>query len=103
MDSGVITALAFNDMAFTFDPEKSARNIAERGLSFDLVEQLEWNTARVVEDTRRDYGETRLQVLALLDGRLYAAVVTPRGEDLRVISFRKANRREMQRYGKEDQ
>ena len=89
-------------MAFTFDPEKNARNIAERGLSFDLVERLEWETAIIVEDTRRDYGETRLQVLALLDGRLYAAVVTPRGEDLRVISLRKANRREVERYGKKD-
>jgi uncharacterized DUF497 family protein len=89
-------------MAFTFDPEKSARNIAERGLSFDLVERFEWETARFVEDTRRDYGETRLQVLALMDGRLYAAVVTPRGEDLRVISLRKANRREVERYGKKD-
>ena len=89
-------------MAFTFDPEKSARNIAERGLPFDLVERFEWETARVVEDTRRDYGETRLQVLALMDGRLYAAVVTPRGEDLRVISLRKANRREVERYGKKD-
>jgi uncharacterized DUF497 family protein len=89
-------------MAFTFDPEKSARNIAERGLSFDLVERFEWETARFVEDTRRDYGETRLQVLALLDGRLYAAVVTPRGEDLRVISLRKANIREVERYGKKD-
>ncbi len=75
--------------------------MAERGLSFDLVERLEWDTAEVVEDMRRDYGETRLQVLALLDNRLYAAVVTPRGHDLRVISLRKANRREVERYGKE--
>ena len=55
----------------------------------------------VREDARRDYGETRLRVLALLDGRLYAAVVTPRGDDLRVISFRKANRREVKLYGNE--
>jgi uncharacterized DUF497 family protein len=89
-------------MAFTFDPEKNARNVAKRGLSFDLVERLEWETAIVVEDTRRNYGEIRLQVLARLEGRLYAAVATPRGEDLRVISFRKANRREVERYGKED-
>jgi uncharacterized DUF497 family protein len=33
---------------------------------------------------------------------LYAAVVTPRGEDLRVISLRKANIREVERYGKKD-
>jgi len=57
-------------MAFTFDPEKSARNVADRGLSFDLVERLEWETALVVEYIRKDYGETRLQVLALMDGRL---------------------------------
>jgi uncharacterized DUF497 family protein len=64
------------------------------------VERLEWDTALIVEDIRRGYGETRLQVLALLDRRLYAVVVTPRGEDLRVISFRKASRREVLRYGK---
>ena len=57
-------------------------------------------TVLIMEDVRKDYGETRLQVLALMDGRLYAAAVTPRGEDLRVISFRKANRREVIRYGK---
>ena len=50
-------------------------------------------TVLIMEDVRKDYGETRLQVLALMDGRLFAAVVTPRGEDLRFISFRKANRR----------
>ncbi len=89
-------------MAFTFDPEKNARNMAERGLSFELVEQLEWHTALVKEDRRRDYGETRLQVWAVLDDRLYVAVVTPRGEDLRVISFRRANKREEKIYGQKD-
>jgi hypothetical protein len=89
-------------MAVTFDPEKNARNIAERGLSFERVVELEWDTALIVEDTRSDYGEPRLLVMALLDGRLHAAVVTPRGEDLRVISFRKANRREVRLYGEKD-
>lgn len=89
-------------MAFTFDPEKSARNVIDRGLPFELVERLEWATALVMEDVRKDYGETRLQVFALMDGRLYAAVVTPRGNDLRVISFRKANRKEVTQYGKQE-
>lgn len=88
-------------MAFTFDPKKSARNAAQRGLPFDLVDQLEWTTALIVEDRRRDYGEVRLQVLALMEGRLYAAVVTPRGTDLRIISFRKASRQEVRRYDKQ--
>jgi uncharacterized DUF497 family protein len=89
-------------MAFTFDPGKSAKNAAERGLPFELVEQIEWTKAEVIEDTRRNYGETRLQVLAPLGGRLYAIVVTPRGEDLRVISLRKASKREVERYGSKD-
>jgi uncharacterized DUF497 family protein len=89
-------------MAITFDPEKNAKNIAERGLSFERVAELDWDTALIVEDTRRDYGEPRLRVIARLGGRLHAAVVTPRGEDLRVISFRRASRKEVRLYGKED-
>jgi uncharacterized DUF497 family protein len=89
-------------MAITFDPAKNARNIAERGLSFERVVDLDWDTAVIIEDTRRDYGELRLQVMARLDGRLHAVVVTPRGEDLHVISFRRANRREVSRYGKKE-
>jgi uncharacterized DUF497 family protein len=89
-------------MAVTFDPEKNARNIAERGLSFGRVAELEWDTAVIAEDTRGDYGEPRLLVMARLDGRLHAAVVTPRGADLHVISFRRANKREVKRYGKKD-
>ncbi len=86
-------------MALTFDADKNARNIAERGLSFELVADLEWGTALVVEDMRRDYGETRLRVLAFLGDRLHAAVVTHRGgADLRVISFRKASRKEQRLY-----
>jgi len=87
-------------MAITFDPAKNARNIAERGLSFERVADLDWNAALVRRDTRRDYGEPRLLVLAPLDGRLHMAVVTPRGRDLRVVSFRKAGTREVKQYGR---
>ena len=90
-------------MAATFDPEKNARNLAERGLSFERVDELDWDTEVIAEDNRRDYGEPRLLVMARLDGRIHAVVVTPRGEDLHVISFRKANKREVTRYGKKDE
>jgi uncharacterized DUF497 family protein len=66
-------------MAFHFDPAKSARNVEQRGLASDLVEQFEWETAVIVVDDRRDYGEVRLRVFALLNDRLHAAVVTRRG------------------------
>lgn len=82
-------------MRLTFDPAKNARNIAERGLSFERVAELDWETAVSQEDTRKDYGEERIQVLAFLGRRLHAAVVTVRGDALHVISFRKANRKEV--------
>jgi uncharacterized protein (DUF4415 family)/uncharacterized DUF497 family protein len=61
-------------MAVTFDPDKNARNIAERGLSHERVADLDWDTALIMVDTRRDYGEPRSRVMARLDGVLHAAV-----------------------------
>jgi uncharacterized DUF497 family protein len=86
----------------SFDPKKNERNIAERGLSFDLVEGFEWDSALVVEDSRRDYGERRFQALGLIDGRLHALIFTPRAGRVHVISLRKANRREVRQYEAQD-
>ena len=85
-------------MRITYDSAKNEKNKAERGLPFDLVADLDWDSAVAVEDTRRDYGERRLRVLARLDGRLHVAVVTLRGDATHVISFRKANRKGVIRY-----
>jgi uncharacterized protein len=46
-------------MAIAFDPRKSAKNIEERGLSFELAHSMEWETALIIVDDRKDYGETR--------------------------------------------
>jgi uncharacterized protein len=82
-------------MRITFDPAKNVRNIAEHLLSFDHVADLYWETAIAVEDDRRDYGERRLRVMALPGRRLHVAVITYRGDAMHVISFRKANSREV--------
>lgn len=87
-------------MRLTFDPAKNAKNIAERGLSFERVADLDWETAVLIEDTRKDYGERRVQVFARMVGRLHVAVITVRGNAMHVISFRKANRKEVMRYEK---
>ena len=83
-----------------FDPAKNATNIASRGLPFELVEQMEWATALMDEDTRKAYGERRFQVLGLIGERLHALVFTPREGKVHVISLRKANSREVKRYAK---
>lgn len=82
----------------SFDPAKNERNIASRGISFEAAEQFEWDTALVAEDLRKEYGERRFQALGLIEGRLHAMVYTPRAGKVRVISLRKANRREVRRY-----
>ena len=89
-------------MPISFDPQKNERNIAERGLSFELVEEFEWDSALVVEDVRRDYGERRFQALGMITGRLHAVVFTPRAGRVHVISLRKANRREIRLHEAQD-
>jgi len=85
-------------MRITYDPVKNARNITERGLPFELMADLDWESAVSVEDTRKDYGERRVRVTARLANRLHIAVITMRGDAVHVISFRKANSKEIRRY-----
>ena len=81
-----------------YDPAKNEWNIAERGLSFERAVEFDFDTALFVEDTRKDYGEVRWQALDLLDARLHMLVFAETGNGIRVINFRKANKREMRRY-----
>ena len=82
------------------DPEKERRNLAVRGLSLDLAEELDWASALIWEDRRKDYGERRYCVLGFIEDRLHSVVFTPRNGKPRVISLRKANKREVSRYEK---
>lgn len=86
-----------------FDAAKSAENVRRRGIGFERFAEMDLEGAISVEDTRRDYGERRLRVLGYIGRRLHAAVITPRGDKIRVISLRRANRREEQAYAKERQ
>jgi uncharacterized DUF497 family protein len=85
-------------MRITYDPPKNGRNIVERKLPFDLVAELDWDTAIARDDTRHDYGERRVLVMGLIGTRLHVAVVTFRGDAVHVISLRKANKKEVRYY-----
>ena len=86
-------------MFITFDHSKNDKNIADRGLPFKMVADLDWNEALIIEDTRNNYGERRFRAFGYINDRLFAVVFTPRGDAMHVISFRKANPREVNRYG----
>jgi uncharacterized DUF497 family protein len=81
-------------MEITYDPAKNTRNIELRGLSFECVADFEFETALFSPDVRRDYGEVRIRALGRLNGRLHALVFTETADGIRVMSFRKANKRE---------
>ncbi|OIP44243.1 MAG: hypothetical protein COX17_02380 [Deltaproteobacteria bacterium CG23_combo_of_CG06-09_8_20_14_all_60_8] len=86
-------------MKITCDPAKNARNIAERGLSFDRAADFDFETAKFWMDTRMEYPETRIVAIGYLDNRLHVLVFSETGYGIRVISFRKANPREGAKYG----
>lgn len=87
-------------MRIAFDPRKNERNIRERGLSFEHSAQLDFSTALVTVDERKAYGEVRYVALGMLDGRLHVLCFTETADGIRVISFRKANSREVARHAK---
>ncbi|WP_371257065.1 BrnT family toxin [Pandoraea sp. SD6-2] len=59
------------------------------------------DTALVGIDDRRNYNEERFVTLGLIGDRVHVMVFTVRGEAIRVISLRKANRREVKQYDDE--
>jgi uncharacterized DUF497 family protein len=89
-------------MRIGFDPAKDVANQAKHGLSLALAADLEWGSAMVWMDGRKEYGETRQSALALIGQRLYFVAFVDRGDALRPISPRKANIREVTHYAKNE-
>jgi len=85
-------------MEITFNPAKNTLNIALRALSFERAVDFEFETALFSQDLRRDYGEIRIRALGWLDGRVHALVFVETQHGIRVVSFRKANKREVKIY-----
>ena len=84
-------------MSITFDPAKRKATLAERGLDFADAALIFAGVTLEVEDTRKNYGETRIICYGLLEGRMVVVGYTPRGADRHIFSMRKANDREKAR------
>ncbi|GAB3106664.1 BrnT family toxin [Cupriavidus yeoncheonensis] len=85
-------------MHTTYDPGKDVANKIKHGVSLALAVAIDWSAVWCAPDNRRDYGELREIGYAAIDCRLYCVVFTQRGNIVRVISLRKANNREIERY-----
>jgi uncharacterized DUF497 family protein len=86
-------------MDFEFDPIKAAANLKKHGVSFaEAATALLDGQALAYEDGQAD-GEPRWVLLGLsAQGRLLFVIYTLRGERLRLISARKATRKEENGY-----
>ena len=83
----------------TFDPSKVSTNFDKHGLSH--AKFLDWADALSWIDNRKDYGEIRSVALAPTKHRLYCVVYVDTKVSRRVISLRKANKREIVSYEEE--
>ena len=68
-----------------------------------MVEGFEFETALIRQDIRKIYPEVRFSALGLISGRVYSLMFTEAPMGIRVISFRKANAREVRQYAQEAQ
>lgn len=85
-------------MRIVFDPNKNHTNQEKHGISLSDAAMIEWETTVDWEDERVDYQEVRRTALGLIGERVYCVVYVDRDEGRRIISLRKANKREVLKY-----
>jgi uncharacterized protein len=81
-----------------WDEGKRRKTLAERGIDFAVIQDMDLAKAQIEPDDRQDYGERRFRAFGLISGRLHVAVFTLRGGLFRLISLRRANERETRRW-----
>lgn len=87
-------------MKLEFDPAKRDKTLLERGLDFACAADVFAGHHFTAEDLREGYSEQRFITVGTVEGRMVVVVWTPRGDARRIISMRKANEREISRYGR---
>jgi uncharacterized DUF497 family protein len=91
------------DGGFGWRQDKAAENLLKHDVSFQQGAKatrdpfaIEWI------DNREDYGEQRINLLGMCDGVILHVTYTERGELTWIISARRAERHEQDRYFREN-
>lgn len=84
-------------MEFEFDPAKSAANKAKHGIDFEEARQL-WKDDDLLEMPGEFENEARNLVIGMIAGKHWTAIVTYRGDRIRLISVRRARDLEIACY-----
>ncbi|MFN3711700.1 MAG: BrnT family toxin [Alishewanella aestuarii] len=82
---------------FEFDDRESLLNLEKHGIDFVDAQQL-WNDPYLIEIEARSTDESRSLVIGAIDGKVWSAVITYRGEIIRIISVRRSRKAEMAIY-----
>jgi len=84
-------------MEFAFNPEKSDANAEKHGIDF-VDAQLLWLDDMLIEVPARTVGEPRSLVVGRIADRHWSAVITRRGDTIRIISVRRSRPEEIKLY-----
>jgi uncharacterized DUF497 family protein len=87
-------------MRFEFDSHKSEINRKKHGIGFPAARSL-WDDPDRIEIPARTEDEPRFMVIGRIGGRVWSAVITYRGDAVRIISVRPAHRKEAEIYESE--
>ena len=84
---------------FEWDEQKAASNLLKHGVSFqEAIAAFDDPDALEVTDTRAAYGEARIILTGSITEGVLVVVYTERGQNIRIISARKASRHERDTY-----
>lgn len=85
-------------MLFEWDPNKNDLNIEKHGIDFNDAQNIFEGFTLEHEDSRRDYGKSRIAAMGEINGFVLIVVYTWRGHTRRLISARLAKQEERARY-----
>ena len=88
-------------MAFEYDHDKSAENKRKHGIDFDEAQAL-WADSALVEIPARTTDESRWMLIGKIDQKHWSAVITRRGENVRLIFVRRSRDEEVTIYESQD-
>jgi hypothetical protein len=85
-------------MEFEWDERKNQENIQRHGIDFTIGARIFAGPVVRKPDDRKDYGEFHYIAFGSVEQEILAVVYTLRGIRYRIISTRRANRRERRAY-----
>ena len=84
-------------MKFEFDDKKSGTNKTKHGIDFIEAQEL-WNDIDLLEIPAKTTDEPRSLVVGKIDEKHWAAIITYRADNIRIISVRRARKEEIELY-----